>query len=155
MKKVLTSPKSGSMEIRKNSRWNGGVLRSRTGGLSLSAEKTHKCRPANLSSITIYKTGKRWYTVFTEGNAEVIIPPGRHNAGPRPRFRENMPRKIQTHRTVIPRAVQLYIFRLSTPFRISNRNAMKLFMYGINSPESIIDMTSSSVAQRASMTSSA
>ena len=61
MKKVLTSPKSGSMEIRKNSRWNGGVLRSRTGGLSLSTEKTHKCRPANLASITIYQMDKRWY----------------------------------------------------------------------------------------------
>ena len=47
-----------------------------------------------------------------------------------------------------------YMFRLSTPLRISKRKAMKLFMNGMNSPESIIVQISSYVAQRASMTSS-
>ena len=68
---------------------------------------------------------------------------------------EYAPQNTQCTARLSPVRCNFYIFRLSTPFRISNRNAMKLFMYGINSPESIIDMTSSSVTQRASMTSSA
>ena len=66
---------------------------------------------------------------------------------------EAAPHKIRRTAWETMRCI-FHVFRLSTPFRISNRKAMKLFMNGINSPESIIAQTSSSVAQRNRLQSS-